>query len=194
MLADKEGRVRLGDFGVSTRAGALADNAVVGSPYWMAPEVVSQGVASQGGGAYASDIWSVGCLVVELLEGKPPYHFLDPMPALFRIVNDDCPPIPESASATARDFMLQCFQKDPYVLFLEFPVTLTNRPQQQSPHQCTQADQAPMDGRGEAENRRERARARQENAVWGVFAGPSASVGLRRDGEAGTGLEPSHRR
>lgn len=67
VLADKEGRVKLADFGVATRAGALADNAVVGSPYWMAPEVVSQGVASQGGGAYASDIWSVGCLVGALL-------------------------------------------------------------------------------------------------------------------------------
>lgn len=40
------------------------------------------------------------------------YSFLEPMLALFRIVNDDCPPIPEGASPVARDFMLQCFQKD----------------------------------------------------------------------------------
>lgn len=55
---------------------------------------------------------SVGCVVIELLEGKPPYHFLDPMPALFRIVQDDCPPIPEGASPIVKDFLLHCFQKD----------------------------------------------------------------------------------
>ncbi|MBW0466232.1 hypothetical protein O181_005947 [Austropuccinia psidii MF-1] len=107
ILATKEGGVKLADFGVATRTGALSDNTVVGSPYWMAPEVVDQS-----GATTASDIWSVGCVVIELLEGKPPYYFLDPMPALFRIVNDDCPPLPESASPIARDFLLQCFQKD----------------------------------------------------------------------------------
>lgn len=73
----------------------------------MAPEVVEQS-----GATTASDIWSVGCVVIELLEGQPPYHELEPMPALFRIVNDDCPPLPDSASPVVRDFLLQCFQKD----------------------------------------------------------------------------------
>ena len=48
---------------------------------------------------------SVGCVVIELLEGHPPYHTLDPMPALFRIVQDDCPPIPEGASPIVKDFL-----------------------------------------------------------------------------------------
>lgn len=107
ILATKEGGVKLADFGVATRAGPLKDSAVVGSPYWMAPEVIDQS-----GATTASDIWSVGAVVVELLDGKPMYSFLEPMLALFRIVNDDCPPIPEGASPVARDFMLQCFQKD----------------------------------------------------------------------------------
>ena len=51
-------------------------------------------------------------MVIELLEGKPPYHFLNPMPALFRIVQDDCPPIPEGASPIVKDFLYHCFQKD----------------------------------------------------------------------------------
>lgn len=51
-------------------------------------------------------------MVIELLEGRPPYHFLDPMPALFRIVQDDCPPIPDGASPIVKDFLLHCFQKD----------------------------------------------------------------------------------
>ncbi|GAA5906712.1 hypothetical protein JCM6882_003280 [Rhodosporidiobolus microsporus] len=107
ILATKEGSIKLADFGVATRVGGPSDSAVVGSPYWMAPEVVDQT-----GATTSSDIWSLGALVIELLTGKPPYHFLDPMPALFRIVNDDCPPLPDGASAVVRDFLLQCFQKD----------------------------------------------------------------------------------
>ncbi|KAH9831359.1 kinase-like protein [Rhodofomes roseus] len=109
ILTNKDGCVKLADFGVASRtaAGAVRDDAVVGSPYWMAPEVIEQS-----GATTASDIWSVGCTVIELLEGKPPYHFLDPMPALFRIVQDDCPPIPEGASPVVKDFLYHCFQKD----------------------------------------------------------------------------------
>ncbi|GAA5977680.1 hypothetical protein JCM11641_001376 [Rhodosporidiobolus odoratus] len=107
ILATKEGSIKLADFGVATRVGGPSDSAVVGSPYWMAPEVVDQT-----GATTSSDVWSLGALVIELLTGKPPYHFLDPLPALFRIVNDDCPPLPDGASAVVRDFLLQCFQKD----------------------------------------------------------------------------------
>ncbi|KAI0927507.1 hypothetical protein AcV5_008028 [Taiwanofungus camphoratus] len=109
ILTNKDGCVKLADFGVASRqtAGAARDDAVVGSPYWMAPEVIEQS-----GATTASDIWSVGCTVIELLEGKPPYHFLDPMPALFRIVQDDCPPIPDGASPIVKDFLYHCFQKD----------------------------------------------------------------------------------
>jgi serine/threonine protein kinase len=47
---------------------------------------------------------SVGCVVIELLEGQPPYHSLEPMQALFRIVQDDSPPIPEGASSASSQF------------------------------------------------------------------------------------------
>ncbi|KAH8114562.1 hypothetical protein DFH11DRAFT_1689039 [Phellopilus nigrolimitatus] len=89
ILTNKDGCVKLADFGVASKAtaGPAKDDAVVGSPYWR-------------------------CVVIELLEGKPPYHFLDPMPALFRIVQDDCPPIPEGASPIVKDFLYHCFQKD----------------------------------------------------------------------------------
>ncbi|OLL22575.1 Cytokinesis protein sepH [Neolecta irregularis DAH-3] len=108
ILTTKDGAVKLADFGVATRATGLNDFSVVGSPYWMAPEVIELS-----GATAASDIWSLGCTVIELLEGQPPYHEYDPMPALFHIVNDDHPPIPESASPAVRDFLMQCFQKDP---------------------------------------------------------------------------------
>lgn len=112
ILTTKEGLVKLADFGVATHSSpsgqGTADGTVVGTPYWMAPEVIELA-----GATTASDIWSLGCTVIELLDGKPPYHKFAPMPALFRIVNDDHPPLPEGASPTVRDFLMQCFQKDP---------------------------------------------------------------------------------
>ncbi|POS87394.1 cell division control protein-like protein 15 [Erysiphe pulchra] len=110
ILTTKDGKVKLADFGVSTStlAGADKEAQVVGTPYWMAPEIIQLSGATP-----ASDIWSLGCTVIELLEGKPPYYKLAPMPALFAIVNDDHPPLPEGVSPAARDFLIQCFQKDP---------------------------------------------------------------------------------
>lgn len=108
ILTTKEGLVKLADFGVATKQQGLAEGSVVGTPYWMAPEVIELS-----GATTASDIWSLGCTVIELLDGKPPYHKFAPMPALFRIVNDDHPPLPEGASPLVRDFLMQCFQKDP---------------------------------------------------------------------------------
>ncbi|KAF2275217.1 uncharacterized protein EI97DRAFT_475777 [Westerdykella ornata] len=108
ILTTKEGLVKLADFGVATKATGLDQSSVVGTPYWMAPEVIELS-----GATTSSDIWSLGCTVIELIEGKPPYHKLQPMQALFRIVNDEHPPIPGSASPLLRDFLMECFQKNP---------------------------------------------------------------------------------
>lgn len=108
ILTTKQGLVKLADFGVASRTTGLHESSVVGTPYWMAPEVIELS-----GATTASDIWSLGCTVIELLDGKPPYHKLQPMPALFRIVNDDHPPLPQGASPAVLDFLMQCFQKDP---------------------------------------------------------------------------------
>jgi serine/threonine protein kinase len=143
ILTNKDGSVKLADFGVSSRSAGPNlqgnDNEVVGSPYWMAPEVIEQSGAST-----ASDIWSLGCVVVELLEGKPPYGDLAPMQALWRIVQDESMRVPEGASPVrlgfaegmstgarchclfahtqhamltdlqvVKDFLYHCFQKDP---------------------------------------------------------------------------------
>ncbi|KAF9189540.1 hypothetical protein BGZ51_005613 [Haplosporangium sp. Z 767] len=108
ILATKDGLVKLADFGVATLSNDVGgDMSVAGTPYWMAPEIIELS-----GATTASDIWSVGCTVIELLDGEPPYHELPPMGALYRIVQDDHPPIPESVSAIVRDFLMQCFQKD----------------------------------------------------------------------------------
>ncbi|KAH9622910.1 hypothetical protein KSS87_021027 [Heliosperma pusillum] len=83
ILTTKEGLVKLADFGVATKLTEADANthSVVGTPYWMAPEVIEMS-----GVCAASDIWSVGCTVIELLTCVPPYYDLQPMPALFRIV------------------------------------------------------------------------------------------------------------
>ncbi|XP_076885577.1 MAP3K epsilon protein kinase 1-like isoform X6 [Bidens hawaiensis] len=109
ILTTKEGLVKLADFGVATKLTEADVNthSVVGTPYWMAPEVIEMS-----GVCAASDIWSVGCTVIELLTCVPPYYDLQPMPALFRIVQDENPPIPDSLSPGITAFLRQCFKKD----------------------------------------------------------------------------------
>ncbi|KAL9229944.1 hypothetical protein vseg_005355 [Gypsophila vaccaria] len=109
ILTTKEGLVKLADFGVATKLTEADVNthSVVGTPYWMAPEVIEMS-----GVCAASDIWSVGCTVIELLTCVPPYYDLQPMPALFRIVQDEHPPIPDGLSPDMSDFLRLCFKKD----------------------------------------------------------------------------------
>lgn len=80
-----------------------------GSPYWMAPETINgQELINP-----KIDIWSLGCTVIELMTGSPPYADLGPLPALLRIAEDLHPPLPQKASSDCADFLLRCFEKDP---------------------------------------------------------------------------------
>ena len=105
LLTDKQGTVKLADFGIASTTNGTQD--VAGSPYWMAPEIVELN-----GATTASDVWSLGATVIELCTGNPPYIEFPAMAALFRIVQDDIPPLPQS-SEIVKDFLVQCFQKDP---------------------------------------------------------------------------------
>jgi len=103
---------KVADFGVAARAasfgcGAL-EEAVVGSPYWMAPEIIEMSAPPSA----ACDIWSLGCTILELTTGRPPHFELAPMAALFRIVQDEGPRLPAGASEALRDFLLQCFNRE----------------------------------------------------------------------------------
>ncbi|CAI5725566.1 unnamed protein product [Hyaloperonospora brassicae] len=109
ILTTKDGLVKLADFGVAIKLNDTQKaNSVVGSPYWMAPEVIEMA-----GWSSASDIWSVGCTIIELLTTKPPYFDLAPMAALFRIVQEDHPPLPQRMSPALHDFIMKCFMKEP---------------------------------------------------------------------------------
>ena len=111
ILISTEGRVKLADFGVATKMDAAGfdtqANTVMGTPYWMSPEIIQMS-----GFTTASDIWSVGCTVIELVSGSPPYFSLPPMSALFRIVHDQHPPLPAGISPELTDFLMACFTRD----------------------------------------------------------------------------------
>jgi len=91
-------------------AAGTMENKVNGTPLWMAPEVVLQ--KEQG---FPSDIWSLGCTVVEMATGRAPWaHIADPFVALYRIgCSDEVPQTPASLSPEAQDFLAHCFQRDP---------------------------------------------------------------------------------
>lgn len=111
ILTTKDGQVKLADFGVALKLSDIQvpdGMDVVGTPYWMAPEIIEMSTPTA-----ACDIWSVGCTIVELIGGKPPYFDLAPMAALFRIVQDDYPPLPNGISQALREFLLLCFHKEP---------------------------------------------------------------------------------
>ncbi|KAG9124161.1 hypothetical protein FRC07_012619 [Ceratobasidium sp. 392] len=110
ILTTKNGNVKLSDFGVSLNLTAMEKvNEVAGTPNWMAPEVIELKGAST-----KSDIWSLGCVVIELLTGRPPYGDIpNGLTVMFRIVDDEGPPIPEGFSPMLRNFLELCFNKDP---------------------------------------------------------------------------------
>ncbi|CAI5489387.1 unnamed protein product [Closterium sp. Naga37s-1] len=126
-----DGLVKLADFGVAMRVeeaaachGDAENPNVVGTPYWMAPEVIEMSGISP-----ASDIWSVGCTVIELLTTKPPYFDLQPMPALFRIVqatylseeNLELEPLSPSGASSHTLTFLAVSSRTPLVLQDDMP-------------------------------------------------------------------------
>ncbi|KAL6063574.1 Protein kinase of the Mitotic Exit Network [Balamuthia mandrillaris] len=107
LLLTKDGMVKLADFGSCTYAAFDRQFTVVGTPFWMAPEITEMS-----GGGKVSDIWSVGCTVIELLTGKAPFWDLGAIAALFKMVDCPHPPLPEGISPQLEDFLLKCFIRD----------------------------------------------------------------------------------
>ncbi|KDO56324.1 hypothetical protein CISIN_1g005936mg [Citrus sinensis] len=114
ILVDNKGCIKLADFGASKQVAELATvsgaKSMKGTPYWMAPEVIRQT-----GHSYSADIWSVGCTVIEMATGKPPWsQQYQEVAALFHIgTTKSHPPIPENLSVKAKDFLLKCLEKEP---------------------------------------------------------------------------------
>ncbi|XP_021760494.1 mitogen-activated protein kinase kinase kinase 1-like [Chenopodium quinoa] len=110
ILVASDGTVKLADFGLA-KATRLNDlKSCKGTAFWMAPEVVNQ---KNKGYGLPADIWSLGCTVLEMLTGHVPYYPLEFMQALFKIGNGEAPPIPDTLSKDARDFIQQCLRVNP---------------------------------------------------------------------------------
>lgn len=115
ILVDGDGVSKLADFGSSKSlvSGAQAKvGTLVGSPFWMAPEVIRNELYG-----VKADIWSVGCTVVEILNGgEPPWksEFDNAYSAMFYVGSTtDIPAIPEDSSEECRSFLYRCFERDP---------------------------------------------------------------------------------
>mmetsp|Transcript_18595 Transcript_18595/g.27838 ORF Transcript_18595/g.27838 Transcript_18595/m.27838 type:complete len:382 (-) Transcript_18595:169-1314(-) len=116
LLLTETGDCKLADFGVSKRlTNTLArTKTMIGTPYWMAPEVVDSRARKAGGYNAKADVWSLGITAIELGEGRPPLHNVYPMKALFLIPKNDPPTLDEEDdwSDNFKDFVKQCLQKD----------------------------------------------------------------------------------
>lgn len=115
---ESEAQVKLVDFGAARRLtdAVSQSRTVIGTPYWMAPEVVD--VTGEGKGySYKADVWSVGCTVAEMLTGRPPWPAKATAPAAIMMVasTEGMPTeVPrEEATPGCYAFMLRCFVRDP---------------------------------------------------------------------------------
>lgn len=117
ILVDTQGVAKLADFGcsksVSLKSGGVGENfqTMLGTPYWMAPEVMRQ----EGHGRNA-DIWSFGCTLVEMASGKPPWakEYTQIFALLYEVgTSTKIPDIPEHLSPELKDLLLQCFKRAP---------------------------------------------------------------------------------
>lgn len=112
ILLDLDGTCKISDFGISKKADNIysndKSNNMQGSVFWMAPEVIS----SQGEGYGAKvDIWSLGCVVLEMFAGRRPWSTEEAVGAIYKIGNGERPPMPEdiTLSPVAVAFMMDCF-------------------------------------------------------------------------------------
>ncbi|KAF2011611.1 hypothetical protein BU24DRAFT_398259 [Aaosphaeria arxii CBS 175.79] len=119
ILLDLDGTCKISDFGISKKSdniyGNDATNSMQGSVFWMAPEVIR----SQGQGYSAKvDIWSLGCVVLEMFAGRRPWAKEEAIGAIYKLGSlNQAPPIPEDVSRVigveGLSFMWDCFTIDP---------------------------------------------------------------------------------
>ncbi len=112
ILVTNDGRVQLCDFGVAAQLAAnhFKRNTFVGTPYWMAPEVISDGLSYN----FKADIWSLGITIYEVATGNPPHADQEPMRAIFLIPRSSPPRLEGGIfSPYLREFVALCLNERP---------------------------------------------------------------------------------
>ncbi|SMN22657.1 similar to Saccharomyces cerevisiae YLR362W STE11 Signal transducing MEK kinase involved in pheromone response and pseudohyphal/invasive growth pathways where it phosphorylates Ste7p [Maudiozyma saulgeensis] len=112
ILIDIKGCVKITDFGISKKLSPFNNKqrtdkraSLQGSVFWMAPEVVKQTATTS-----KVDIWSTGCVVIEMFTGKHPFPDFSQMQAIFKIGTNTSPDVPSWASEVSCDFLKRTFE------------------------------------------------------------------------------------
>ncbi|KAL7873445.1 hypothetical protein AOLI_G00125160 [Acnodon oligacanthus] len=112
ILLSLDGRIKLSDFGFCAQISKDIPKrkSLVGTPYWMAPEVISKS-------PYGTevDVWSMGIMVVEMVDGEPPYFSETPVAAMKRLRDEPAPTIRniQQVSPVLKDFLDRMLTRDP---------------------------------------------------------------------------------
>ncbi|XP_042358470.1 STE20-like serine/threonine-protein kinase isoform X2 [Plectropomus leopardus] len=116
ILLSLDGEVKLADFGVSAKNTKTLQrrDSFIGTPYWMAPEVVMCETSKDRPYDYKADIWSLGVTLIELAQVEPPNHEMNPMRVLLKIAKSEPPTLmhPSRWSPEFNDFLRKALDKN----------------------------------------------------------------------------------